>query len=97
MGTKRTTDSLVHSPERGKEGGVTNCDNCSKCCETVMFELFGKDHETWAKYHGLKIVKFMDKKYVQFDIKCQKLVNGRCSIYENRPEMCRRYYCERYL
>jgi hypothetical protein len=28
------------------------------------------------------------------DYNCEFLLNGRCSIYELRPDICRRFYCQ---
>jgi Fe-S-cluster containining protein len=46
------------------------------------------------------MVDWAGKWFIQFDTPCEWLVEGRCTHYELRPEICRDYdpaECERYL
>ena len=67
---------------------------CGECCRTMRFELFDADHEYWVRLHGVKVVDVGNKRYAQFPIKCEKLKGNLCSIYKDRPEMCRRFICK---
>jgi Fe-S-cluster containining protein len=73
------------------------CDKCSDCCTNVQFELFSEDHERWARLHDLKVVSNDGRKFVRFDVPCTKLKKGRCTIYEERPQMCKRFYCDKFF
>ena len=67
---------------------MTPCHLCQgACCESIVFDesQLSEDHKTWLSLHG-------NKKFgmIEIETKCKKLDKcGKCSIYENRPEMCR--------
>lgn len=69
------------------------CNKCGECCKSMRFQLFDADHYRWAELHGVTIVED-DGFWVEFPIKCKKLKNNRCTIYEDRPEMCKEFSCE---
>ena len=84
------------------------CDACDgKCCTYVAVELdtprstadFG-DLVYYLHHHGVKVcvVTNGDKRrtwYLQFDGACRHLSpDGRCLIYEHRPELCREHSLE---
>ena len=74
-----------------------NCNNCSKCCEDIILPLAVKpdeDIKRWIELHNLKIFYKGEIVYLKINHKCSKLINGRCSIYEQRPNNCREYECE---
>jgi len=58
-----------------------------------MFELVNSDHQEWVELHGVEVKEFKNKSYAFFPIPCTKLENGRCTIYKDRPQMCRDYEC----
>jgi len=77
---------------------VEKCKRCGKCCRIMDFPFPpgkpSKDFIRWAKFHEkTKIVKQRDGYWIRFELKCSKLKNGRCSIYKNRPELCKEYSC----
>ena len=72
-----------------------NCDNCSKCCEDIILPLAfepNEDIKHWIEFHNIEV----KGKMIRIKNKCEKLVNGKCSIYENRPENCKNFFCEKY-
>ena len=70
---------------------------CKACeyCEGACCKYFGlpmkvpnKDIERWLKFH--KGVTY-DKKKILIDIPCKNLVDGKCKIYRDRPNVCKVY------
>ena len=83
------------------------CDLCtgSKCCNYVTQEIDEpskmSDFDTllWQLAHGnVQAYKDEDGWFLLFYTTCRFLADdGRCGIYETRPQMCREYsndYCE---
>lgn len=72
------------------------CKDCPKCCQYVLFPLIDRDHARWAKLHGVRI--FVGERTntlkARLEIPCQMLKDGKCSIYEDRPQMCKDYFCQ---
>jgi Fe-S-cluster containining protein len=84
------------------------CEGCDHCCRYVAIEIdkptTKKDfeHIRWYLLHrSISIIIDWDGAWlIQFDTPCEWLVDGRCSHYELRPNICREYdpaECERYL
>ena len=75
-----------------------SCLKCGDCCQTATL-VISKDTKNleWIEYHGMTITPNGEQLRVTVPIKCDKLVDGKCSIYENRPDTCRRYVCEKNL
>ncbi len=73
------------------------CKKCGKCCRYMAFWLSkkpSKDIIRWVNLHkGAKVIK--EGKYwtYRFYLKCSKLKNNRCSIYKQRPDLCKEYKC----
>jgi Fe-S-cluster containining protein len=67
---------------------------CGECCRTMRFELHDFDEAYWVELHGVKVVSEGKFLYAEFPIKCKKLKDNLCSIYENRPDLCRRFVCK---
>jgi Fe-S-cluster containining protein len=68
---------------------MTACELCKgACCETFILELklVNSDFYTWLAYHGKAT-----ESGVMFDAPCKHLTDGRCGIYEDRPNICRVY------
>jgi Fe-S-cluster containining protein len=63
----------------------------------MMFQVIDADHLRWVQLHGVKVTEYDSKVWADFPIKCKKLIKGKCSIYEQRPDLCRRYYCDKFL
>lgn len=70
-------------------------DNCYECCLDTEMPLTEKDITRISEL-GFNIEEFLEEKdgfmvLRNIDNKCFFLKNGRCTIYENRPEGCRYY------
>ena len=68
---------------------------CGKCCQKVVLpypNIPNKDMERWLKFHKIEI---KNGSIIIYN-KCDKLTDdGLCSIYEDRPQLCRDYDCTR--
>ena len=66
------------------------CEECrGACCETIIIPLSKDEEDTnrWAILHGKRIGA-----RVALNCQCSALTDqGRCSIYSDRPDMCRTY------
>ena len=83
------------------------CGDCDKCCKYVALEIDKPedkedfDQIRWFLAHK-NVWVFLDHDNswnIQFNTICEKLENGKCSIYEKRPTICRSYTqdtCERH-
>jgi hypothetical protein len=84
------------------------CVGCDHCCRYVSLEIdrprTKKDFEyiRWYVLHR-NVSVLLDWEgawFLQFDTPCEWLVDGRCSHYRLRPDVCREYdpaECERYI
>ncbi len=83
------------------------CSFCvgSKCCNYVTQKIPGPrskydfEHLLWQVAHeGVEVYKDEDGWFLLFHTRCRHLrADGRCGIYERRPQICRDYdndYCE---
>jgi Fe-S-cluster containining protein len=89
---KKLRGILLDSPRDGDErcrvcGGVC-------CCSFAAVEI------TWEEYerlHALGASRLQLSLYgphrLEIDCGCEFLVQGRCSIYDKRPDVCRRFTC----
>jgi Fe-S-cluster containining protein len=84
------------------------CEGCDHCCRYIALQIDTPrkkaDFENirWYLLHrSVSIVIDWDGAWIlQFDTPCDWLVDGKCTHYELRPEICREYdpkECERYL
>jgi Fe-S-cluster containining protein len=72
----------------------TLCRSCGMCCDGSLFgrvDLRAEETQA-ARRRGLKVIASGDA----FEQPCAALAHGRCSIYEERPEACRRFTCRLY-
>ena len=56
-------------------------------------EKVSDDYIKWAGYHGIEIVKIEGYNYAKIDTPCDKLVKGKCSIQDTKPELCKAFDC----
>lgn len=68
----------------------TLCQSCGFCCDGTLFQkaLLRPEELEPARKNGLRVVA--DKGFLQ---PCPKLVERSCSIYEQRPSVCRSFTC----
>jgi hypothetical protein len=72
-----------------------------RACDAVCCRSFVALELSWAEYETLQA---LGAQRLQFSLRgphwllieggCEFLVSGRCSIYEHRPEICRRFICD---
>lgn len=76
------------------------CVGCSKCCRYVTIHIDEpEDKEDWdsIRWYVLheNVIVFLDNEgdwLVEFATPCEKLnADGSCSIYKDRPQVCRDY------
>lgn len=80
----------------------TPCDGNDRCqeCGGVCCNSFANIEISWEEYErlqelGAKRLQLSLYGHHILDIEygCEFLVDGRCSIYEARPDICRRFIC----
>lgn len=54
-----------------------------------------EDAIRWAEYHNLEILEKDNIQYVKINNPCSKLKGNLCSIYKDRPEVCKMYLCKK--
>lgn len=72
---------------------------CGDCCRK-MYIPFGDGNETdwsrWIKLHeGLEIIMFRGLECIVLNKVCSKLKNNKCTIYKDRPKMCKEFRCDK--
>ncbi len=94
-------------PIRAQMTPETKCGFCTntKCCTYITQHIPGPrsiedfDHLLWQVSHAnVEVYKDEDGWFLLINNKCTKLLpDGRCGIYETRPQICRDYsndWCE---
>lgn len=72
------------------------CDRCGACCEEFFLpaaHVFAtdSDHGRWLRLHA-NIARETWGEEMRFECKCTALTaEGKCGIYNERPEMCREF------
>jgi Fe-S-cluster containining protein len=92
FGKKRYHGMLLDAPRDGDD----RCLNCGGiCCSS-----FAAVEISWDEYERLKglgakrlQLSLYGPHKLEIDYGCEFLEGGRCSIYEARPDICRRFYC----
>lgn len=77
-----------------------SCKRCGKCCFPFGIGLsFDADMERFLVYHGVNIVTTDDGMVIRGTARCDMLVERdgvmACSVYEDRPSICKNYHCQR--
>ena len=69
------------------------CTACGFCCDGRLFSLapLTADEATWARRRRLPLVSHSGK--TALEQPCGALEGTRCTVYEERPESCRRFVC----
>lgn len=75
-----------------------DCTKCGNCCHHITIHLYGEDRRRLAKHLGMSEKDFMDmhmKKtnegWAFYDVQCPFLQEKKCSVYAERPTVCRRF------
>ncbi len=83
---------ILDHPQDGDE----RCSNCGGgCCRSFSdVELSWEEFERLDKLGASRLqLSLRGPHRLVIDYNCEFLRNGRCSIYEARPEVCRRFTC----
>ena len=83
------------------------CEGCDHCCRYVSIQIdtprsrIDFENIRWYLLHKnvSVMIDYEGDWLIQFDTPCEWLIEGRCTHYELRPEICRDYDpadCERY-
>ena len=89
---KKLHGILLDTPQDGDE----RCQRCGgACCRS-----FTAVEITWEEYERLRSLgacrlqlSLYGPHRLEIDCGCEFLVQGRCSIYDKRPDVCRRFTC----
>lgn len=83
------------------------CKRCGKCCSSFFLALDNipidqdeKEIARLASYHGCEPMEYNGKLAIKVPNPCKHLSwdeDGKavCLIYENRPIVCREYFCQK--
>lgn len=75
------------------------CVKCGKCCNMQATVRGDEEYLEFLKLMGFKVTQDrVNKQYLLVDLgTCSHLDKSeglnKCKIYENRPQLCRDYYC----
>jgi uncharacterized protein len=84
-------DDVVKSLSR-KYFALIDCKECANCCRVLELEFSEPELHTIAKSMEQSIDEFKKRFVAEGIVKpCPALKGNLCSIYENRPDICRSY------
>jgi Fe-S-cluster containining protein len=70
------------------------CSSCGKCCSNIFIPfLANEDEKRWIEYHSMEVIENEIGTFIKINNPCSKLKDNKCSIYEDRPKVCRGYTC----
>lgn len=89
---KRYHGMLLDAPRDGDD----RCRECGgACCRS-----FADVEISWEEYERLQALgakrlqlSLYGPHKLEIDYNCEFLEEGRCCIYESRPDICRRFFC----
>ena len=89
----------MHGALRGERAADVPCNGCTACCTSSQFVHIDPD-ETETRAHIPPELLFPAPNLPEHFLMgydehghCPMLIEGRCSIYANRPRACRTYDC----
>lgn len=83
-------------------GTTIKCTSCGRCCKKLKFMLSQKDQKRLADKLSMTVEQ-LRRQYLEYgdsegesgwwikDSPCPFLENNKCTVYEARPENCRKY------
>jgi Fe-S-cluster containining protein len=76
---------------------MSDCEQCGECCESMEFPVVADadGYYQWIVIHGGEVVFKHGLLLARLPLPCSRLEDGKCGIYDSRPQMCRDYECER--
>jgi len=94
--TKKPT---VKSQILDGEISLPSCQECRQCCDGTLYDhvpISEEEFNKLSKYNGHGgIYKFGYGYRMDQRNGCSFLQNNKCSVYEDRPDTCKRYVCEK--
>jgi Fe-S-cluster containining protein len=75
-----------------------NCQRCGDCCRDIILPLrikLDEDDIRWVEYHNLKVIEKEGQQWVKIQNPCSQLKDNKCLIYDNRPENCQIFICQK--
>jgi len=72
------------------------CLKCGDCCN--WFYLIVSKNRTdidFLKCHGMEVEEDVNEYRIKIKNTCHNLLDGICIDYENRPELCKNFRCEK--
>ncbi len=81
-----------------------HCDQCGVCCKLFVINLNEEEYKS-KKYKTVfeefGLVEFREAELIGANLLAQKeddsciyLKDGKCSIHHDRPQSCRRFFCD---
>ena len=75
------------------DGATALCLACGICCEGVLHNHALAAHEELERIEQLGISLYEKRDYPAFALPCPCHVDGRCTVYNQRPRACGAYTC----
>jgi len=75
------------------------CKLCGFCCNTMVVKAMTEEDAKIGSFRKnfIKAVRYRGEMYSVFKSECRYLVNGRCRIYRNRPDICKEFPVDKEL
>ena len=81
---------------------IEKCENCGECCNHIAIEIDKpKDFDEFTEiiwylmHENITVgIDHEDDWYIEFKTPCKARINGKCEIYNLRPQICRDYTAE---
>lgn len=73
------------------------CGDCHKCCEHYTLELTELGGATLQFSRVWGVCSESGFMSIEIEIPCQHLTKDGCDIYEDRPQTCRDFVCDRLM
>jgi Fe-S-cluster containining protein len=85
---------------------MPECNQCGKCClktyislDNIPVDKDEKELAKWLHYHGVRVYNKNGNLAIELPSSCkhlEKLSDGKynCKIYEQRPVICKEYWCK---
>lgn len=71
------------------------CLTCLECCKNLAipfdYHKLSEDEIKFYKMRGIEFITTNKSPYMIFNLPCSMLTDKGCSIYKDRPKICREY------
>jgi hypothetical protein len=83
------------------EDNIIGCQQCGYCCERIWLAIGREvtdDIKRWIEMHDIKLLYKSGTILAEIENRCKHLTkDNKCSIYNDRPNVCRSYLCKKAL